>query len=462
MLFSILVYTFYFLLIALIPIFYSSYKLKKYVLLVLLFSAQFNVTCLLKLGVTFSFFEVALVLSALFSFMLLLRRHSFKILFFNADSIYAYFLIFSIVSICIAFIRLLCGNLPVTSEYGLFPLIRSLMSLNKPIFYLLIFIVRQDFIETFSLNDYRGLFIKYLAFSGIIPAVVVLLQFLSIGFVVIHNNPSYAENAVRIVVYNGVRVVGLANEAANFCYGLFFSYIGLFHAYCSQLIGKKNFLAILSLYIIAVVLTISRTGLAMFVIYTLYKYIWYNRPSIATILKLSVLCAVLLGSLSLVNLHGFNLYQRLLSTGDVHADLSTIERYGLTHALFNLAMDKGLVVGVGIYNYFYYLKDYLPDYVTMNISYEYGYQLPSFNFVLQLWAEYGLFFALLFFVLVIRMVRKCKDPLIKEWFLFLLFFAFSFQILNFSVPFLIFLYPPLTWKEPSFKAPYRIKYEQNT
>lgn len=462
MLFSILVYAFYFLLIALIPIFYSKRNWKKYVLLILLFSAQFNVTCLLKLGVTFSFFEVALLLSALFSFMLMLRRHCFKIIFFKTDSIYAYFLLFSFLSIGIAFVRLLCGNLPVTSEYGLFPLIRSLMSLNKPIFYLLIFIVRQDFIETFSLEEYRSFFIKYLAFSGVIPAIVVLLQFLSVGFVVIHNNPSYAENTVRIVVYNGVRVVGLANEAANFCYGLFFSYVGLFHAYLCRLIRKKIFLVILSLYIIAVVLTISRTGLAMFVIYTLYKYISYNRPSIVTILKMSILCTVLLGALSMVNLHGFNLYQRLLSTGNVQADLSTIERYGLTHALFNLAMDKGLVVGVGIYNYFYYLKDYLPDYVTMNISYEYGYQLPSFNFVLQLWAEYGLFFALLFFVLVIRIVRKCKDPLIKEWFLFLLFFAFSFQILNFSVPFLIFFYPPFSRTDLSFKVVDKIKYEQNT
>lgn len=431
-------------------------------MLVLLFSAQFNVTCLLKLGVTFSFFEVALLLSALFSFMLMIRRHGFKVTFFKTDSIYAYFLIFSFLSIGIAFIRLLCGNLPVVSEYGLFPLIRSLMSLNKPIFYLLIFIVRQDFIETFSLEECRRFFINYLAFSGVIPAIVVFLQFLSVGFVVIHNNPSYAENAVRIVVYNGVRVVGLANEAANFCYGLFFSYIGLLHAYCSRLIGKKNFSIILSVYIIAVVLTISRTGLAMFMVYTLYKYISYNRPSIATILKMAVLCAILLGGLSMVNLHGFNLYQRLLSTGDVQADLSTIERYGLTHALFNLALDKGLVIGVGIYNYFYYLKDYLPDYVMMNITYEYGYQLPSFNFVLQLWAEYGLFFAILFFALVIRGVRKCNDPLIKEWFLFLLFFAFSFQVLNFSVPFLIFLYPPLSNKKNSFKEINKVEYGQNT
>ena len=152
-------------------------------------------------------------------------------------------------------------------------------------------------------------------------------------------------------------------------------------------------------------------------------------------------------TLLLGNLHigGFNLFDRLLSTTDVEADLSTIERYGLAHALVNLAIDKSMVLGVGIYNYFYYLKFYLPDYMK-DLVYERGFPLPSFNFIVQLWAEFGLPIFLLFMYMVVKYIRKCKNSFINEWFLSLFLFALSFQILNFSIPFVILLYPQLKKK----------------
>lgn len=271
------------------------------------------------------------------------------------------------------------------------------------------------------------------------------MQYLSIGFVVVHNNPSYSENVFKVVSYIGLRPVGLSNEAAGHCYELFFCLLGLFFSYYQRIISRSTFLLLYSLFFVSVILSISRTGLLFFIAYSAYAYMKHSGVSMKGILVL-----IFMGSfftLLLGNLHigGFNLFDRLLSTTDVEADLSTIERYGLAHALVNLAIDKSMVLGVGIYNYFYYLKFYLPDYMK-DLVYERGFPLPSFNFIVQLWAEFGLPIFLLFMYMVVKYIRKCKNSFINEWFLSLFLFALSFQILNFSIPFVILLYPQLKKK----------------
>ena len=62
------------------------------------------------------------------------------------------------------------------------------MSLNKPLFYLLIIPVRNYISSQLSYDIYKEKFLKYLTYSGIIPSIAVVLQYLSIGFVVVHNN----------------------------------------------------------------------------------------------------------------------------------------------------------------------------------------------------------------------------------------------------------------------------------
>jgi hypothetical protein len=94
--------------------------------------------------------------------------------------------------------------------------------------------------------------------------------------------------------------------------------------------------------------------------------------------------------------------------------------------------------GVGIYNYGYYIRDYFPEY--MNINYD-GTGIPSFNFILQLLVEFGIFHFIIFFIILLSIIRKIKDSFAVIWFLFLFLFALSFQILNFAIPFLICLYP---------------------
>ena len=91
------------------------------------------------------------------------------------------------------------------------------------------------------------------------------------------------------------------------------------------------------------------------------------------------------------------------------------------------------------------MKFYLPDYMK-DLVYERGFPLPSFNFIVQLWAEFGLPIFLLFMYMVVKYIRKCKNSFINEWFLSLFLFALSFQILNFSIPFVILLYPQLKKK----------------
>ena len=188
------------------------------------------------------------------------------------------------------------------------------------------------------------------------------------------------------------------------------------------------------------VLSISRTGLVFFIGYSIYAYWRYSRQRTLSKIILSLGAGiVVVAALSQLKIGGFNLFERLMSTMEVEADLSTIERYGLAEALIGLAVDKGLFFGIGIYNYFYYLKDYIPDYVT--ISYPYGMPLPSFNFIVQLIAEWGLPCFIVFLILSVRQIRSCQDRIVNEWFISLSLFAMSFQILNFSLPFIIMLYP---------------------
>lgn len=441
MILSLFIYIFYFLLLLLIPFFFQQKKVG-HILFVLIFTAQFNVTCLFKLGVTFSFFEVALLITTTLIFVQQVYRRKWKCSTNNIDIVFLLFLAFSFISIGVAFLRLLFEDLKLTNEYPDIPTVRSFMSLNRPLFYLLIIPVRNYISSSLPYDIYREKFLKYLAYSGIIPSIAVILQYLSIGFIVVHNNPSYSENAFRVVSYIGIRPVGLSNEAAGHCYELFFCLIGLFYCYYQKYLSKKSFFLLYSLFCVSVILSISRTGLLFFIAYSAYAYMKHSGFSMKRIVGL--LSIGVLGFLLLSNLQigGFNLFERLLSTADVEADASTIERYGLAHALVNLAIDKSMLLGVGIYNYFYYLKSYLPDYMN-SIIYERGFPLPSFNFIIQLWAEFGLPLFLLFIYIIIKYIRKSKDCFVNEWFMALFLFALSFQILNFSIPFIILLYPQL-------------------
>lgn len=443
MIFSIALYGFYAILLVAIP--YLFYKKKySYLLMALLFSAQFNVTCIIKAGVTFTFFELSLL--SIFICILTEKIANHKSLNWKAsliDKVFLLFLGFSFISICIAFIRLLIGNLPSTEEYPFPPLFRSIMSLNKPLFYLLLIPVGNYLNQKKAFGVNNDNFFKYLVYSGIIPSLAVVIQWLAIGSFIIHNNPSFSENEVRITYYFGERAVGLSNEAASHCFVLFFCLIGLVHSLINRVITKKSFFLLYSLFFISVIMTISRTGMIFFIAYSVYAFFKYTQINkTKKVLIISFMLLALFSCLSTLTFNGFNLYDRLLSTADVNADLSTIERYGLADAMLELFIDRGLFLGVGIYNYFYYLKDYIPDYMYM-ISYEYGFPLPSFNFILQLMAEYGLPLFIIFFLLIFKYIRRANDPFVTEWFVALFCFALSFQIFNFSLPFLIMLYYPI-------------------
>jgi hypothetical protein len=85
-------------------------------------------------------------------------------------------------------------------------------------------------------------------------------------------------------------------------------------------------------------------------------------------------------------------------------------------------------------------------------SYGAGDSPPSFNFIFQLFAEFGVPLALLFFFGTMFLLKKTfRETLIKDWFLFLFLFSLSFQTLNFVIPFLIILYPLKSKNEDSVR-----------
>jgi len=160
------------------------------------------------------------------------------------------------------------------------------------------------------------------------------------------------------------------------------------------------------------------------------------------LLKLLFIMPVLLVAvyfLSTISIGGFNIGERFMSTFEVEADLSTIERYGTTQALFSLLMKKSLLVGIGMYNFQYYIKDYLPDYMDV-MYYPKGVSPASFNFVLQMIVEQGVLLFLAFMVLNVLILKRTKNSFIRNWYIYLFLFSISFQTLNFSIPFLIMFF----------------------
>ncbi|WP_187666198.1 O-antigen ligase [Pedobacter sp. N36a] len=283
-----------------------------------------------------------------------------------------------------------------------------------------------------------------MAFSGVLPVIAVLIQSLGLGFLLIHNNPSFSET-FRLENYINARPVGLTNEASFFVYQLFFSTLALYYAWKRKIVSSKLYYILIALYIYGVIVSISRTGLLIFALF--FLIVWLRESKILTVkgfLKvLAYLPFILIGLLFLgsFNIGGFNLTERLLSSFNQGADLSTLERYGSAEALFKLILDKGLILGVGIYNFQYYIKDYLPDYMDI-FYYPKGVAPASFNFIFQLFVEFGVILAVFFFYKSRRYIFNVQnDRFYKDWFLFLFIFSFSFQTLNFAIPFLIFFYP---------------------
>ncbi|WP_341782608.1 hypothetical protein, partial [Ectopseudomonas mendocina] len=90
---------------------------------------------------------------------------------------------------------------------------------------------------------------KAMALSGVLPVVAIFIQFSHIGFIIIHNNPSFAET-FRIENYVAARPVGLTNEASFFVYQLLFSAIALYYAWKEKIINNTWFFLLTISYIL--------------------------------------------------------------------------------------------------------------------------------------------------------------------------------------------------------------------
>jgi O-antigen ligase len=427
-----------------------------FVLYPLLVSSHFNVTSFFKLGITVSFFEVNLFICfAILLYKKLTHSAQYRFVLTPTDKVFLLFLCCALFSIGIAILRVGMGDLMPDVKIETNFIARSLMSLNK----LLVFIPILIFIRTFLVERYlpsqiQDVFIKALVYSGVLPMLATLIQFSGIGFYLIHNNPSFAE-VFHIENYVGQRIVGLTNEASFYVYQLFFSTLGIYYAYRANLMKRWKLILLAFLFIVTVIISISRTGLLLYILFAgLIAFREFKKNLLRFFLKFSILgpvFLVLIVVISTLNIGGFNLTERLLSTFQVDSDASTLERYGSMEALLNLIYDKCLLLGTGIYNYQYYIKFYLPYYMDLS-SYGAGDSPPSFNFIFQLFAEFGVPLALLFFYGTMFILKKTvHETLIKDWFLFLFLFSLSFQTLNFAIPFLIILYPLKSKNEDSVR-----------
>ncbi|ULT28280.1 O-antigen ligase family protein [Sphingobacterium sp. E70] len=219
---------------------------------------------------------------------------------------------------------------------------------------------------------------------------------------------------------------------------MFFSNLALFYAFRKRLIKLNILIAVGILFFICVILSISRLGQLLFLIFYAIEFgryinIFSLKGAIKSLFVLPVVLA-LVYILSTMSIGGFNIGARFISAFEVEADLSTIERYGSSQALFNLLKDKSLLLGVGMYNFQYYIKDYLPAYMDV-LYYPRGASPASFNFVLQMIVELGLILFLIYMLLTCLILQRTANSFIRFWYFYLFLFSLSFQTLNFSIPF---------------------------
>lgn len=396
----------------------------RYSLIPLLFYPHFNVTCFFKVGITVSFFELYAIL---FFVLILLSKSRIKLKANCIDRFFITFLFLSLISLVIAIFRIYVYS-DLSPHYILdSPILRGIMSLNRFIIFPFILIVIRTFYEAKGF-DLRYYFIKYLAYSGFLPALAAIIQTTPIEFQLLFNNPSFGMNLGWSPVE---RPLGLTNEASFLSYMLFFSVLGVYFACKSGIIQNKWAFFLYFLYTLSIVVSISRTGLVVLVLFCLLKNV--RKLNLGKIIFFTGVVLLL----STLSFSGFNILDRFVSTFDVEADLSTIERYGCTEALFRLAIDKSVVFGVGIFNYLFYVQNYLPSYA---LDYASDYLIPSFNFILQLWVEWGGLFLLMFLLGFYILFKKQSNAFVVDWFFYLFVFALSFQVFNFSLPFVIILY----------------------
>lgn len=395
--------------------------------------AHFNVTALFDAGIAFTFFDVMLFVGLFFASARMASGSAIAIVKRPVDGIFYLFIVLSLGSIIVSGARREVGDLVVPVGYPDSPAVRSLNSLARFIFYLisLVFIRRGIRVE-------KQTFLKMLGYSGIPPTTAAFIQSAGLGISLFHNNRTFIKSDPAWLEYVGLRPVGLSNEASFYAALLAFSFLALYEAYRLRAVRKVAFGAVSLFYLAGVVLSLSRLGLVL-MLFVIFMYNWrtFLKPGIA--LPLVAALIVFLALLSRVNVYGFNMLDRLISVFSANADLSTNERYGVSAGLLNLSLNKSLALGVGIYNYMYYIGEHLPPWFA--IEYPPGYYVPSFNFLIQLAAEWGWPAFLSFCCFTAVRLRNVNDPFVNKWFLLLGLALSSFQMLTFGMPFLILLWP---------------------
>lgn len=445
---SYIFYIFFIICIITTPFFIVYKKLNQYLIFNLIVCAQFNATIFFKAGLTFSFFEIVLFLASftlVFSKLKIIKSVRLNYI----DYIFTGFLFFCLLSVFFAEIRITLGNLVTSGFLTDAPFFRSLMSLNKVfVFVPLLIFIRSYLLKNFDRTTLNNKFIFFLAVSGIFPALATLIQFSGIGFDLIHNNPSFAET-FKIIHYKIERPVGLTNEASFMVFQLFFPFFALFEARRKMLLKNTAFFSFIVIYLLAVLVSLSRTGLVFYLLFMML-YQFKEGIKIKTLIGITVSLGVAFFVVKDITISGFNVTERLLSSFNIQADLSTIERYGSAEAMIKMILDKSLVLGVGIYNYGYYITSYLPSYMDV-IHYSKERTVPSFNFVLQLIAEFGVPLFVIFISGCVWLIRKSNSYFVGIYFLFIFLFALTFQVLNFAIPFLILLYSPTNYEKNSLR-----------
>lgn len=395
----------------------------------LFFLSTFDATTLFKFGLTINFYEILV-------FILFLKSINLKYLSYPISKIELNILVYSILALIVMLavqLRIFFGDLIYNGDSNDL-IIRTFKTHSKLIyFFVACFFISRKF--KFTDNQY----ILGVVYGGLPASIFAIIQSvdLPIGMYMIHNNPSYGED-FRFEYYLGGRPVGLSNEASFYVYQLSFSLGMLLLGYYKEIINRKNFFIICAIYTISILMSNSRT---VFYLIPLIILVIGNKlnakismRNLFSILFLFIVCYFVSLNLSVQYFNIIERIQTILNFEDM--DDSMFIRYHSILYLYRLFLDKCTIMGIGLYNYIYFISDYFDLYFQNKIGHS---QVPSFSLLLQFLAELG---SLPFFILFIRLYYYQRKCTIIEyiWFIVALCYSLTFQVTNLSVTYFILLY----------------------
>jgi len=395
--------------------------------------APFQITTLFDMGFGFSFFETSLLINITVIIIKNVVKGNIRIVLNRWTKIFTILFIFIFISVLLAYLKRLIGDLNPLSGYNDISLfIRSLNGSGRLIFYSFGLLIVRSHIKV---NEYT--LWHAICFSSFLPILALFYQqfVFSAPLSLFANNSTYDMKGIWIT-YNGIPPMAFTQELTFFCFYTIFSIIASFEILYKRKMKSTWIYPILFFQIFGVLLAASRMGvLAMFII-----IFFYMRKQLSIVKSLLIISSILLITFFISNFQQYvsglgqftSNYERIFSLVQLVTeqnysfDASAFDRISSMIAAFNVFLEKGFMLGVGYFNLQFYSARL--EFAT------------NHSFVIQLLAEFGLPLFLFLSLTIYYISIKMKSGE-KKWLFNLSFYSLSAIPLHAPFTYLLILLP---------------------